>query len=185
VAGQGQLADQRRPAAEGHLAAHAVALRRDHAVAHPVRADYGRIQWPLSRVASDAWNLEYRFQPAGSRWLDLYANLWRTETDSDTYTAGGFPNFAQAIRRGTRTSPILRNTALANARNDRTGLTLSNRFALHSTLDLTVGGNWRTRSWVLVARTSVPPMAGACTRVLAAARRARAISTWNGVRSIS
>lgn len=37
--------------------------------------DYGRIQWPLSRVASDAWNLEYRFQPAGSRWLDLYANL--------------------------------------------------------------------------------------------------------------
>ncbi|MFY1079523.1 heme receptor, partial [Escherichia coli] len=56
--------------------------------------DYGRIQWPLSRVDSDAWNLEYRFQPAGSRWLDLYANLWRTETESDTYSAGGFPNFA-------------------------------------------------------------------------------------------
>jgi len=61
--------------------------------------DYGRIQWPLSRVASDAWNLEYRFQPAGSRWLDLYANLWRTETDSDTYTAGGFPNFAPGNER--------------------------------------------------------------------------------------
>lgn len=106
--------------------------------------DYGRIQWPLSRVDSDAWNLEYRFQPAGSRWLDLYANLWRTETDSDTYTAGGFPNFAPgnpAWNPGV--SPILRNTALANARNDRTGLTLSNRFALHSTLDLTVGGNWQ------------------------------------------
>lgn len=106
--------------------------------------DYGRIQWPLSRVASDAWNLEYRFQPAGSHWLDLYANLWRTETDSDTYTAGGFPNFAPgnpAWNPGV--SPILRNTALANARNDRTGLILSNRFALHSTLDLTVGGNWQ------------------------------------------
>ncbi|KRG51892.1 TonB-dependent receptor [Stenotrophomonas maltophilia] len=106
--------------------------------------DYGRIQWPLSRVASDAWNLEYRFQPAGSRWLDLYANLWRTETDSDTYTAGGFPNFAPGNPVwNPDASPILRNTALANARNDRTGLTLSNRFALHSTLDLTVGGNWQ------------------------------------------
>ncbi|MDV3435484.1 TonB-dependent receptor [Stenotrophomonas sp. C2852] len=106
--------------------------------------DYGRIQWPLSRVASDAWNLEYRFQPAGSRWLNLYANLWRTETDSDTYTAGGFPNFAPGNPAwNPDASPILRNTALANARNDRTGLTLSNRFALHSTLDLTVGGNWQ------------------------------------------
>lgn len=106
--------------------------------------DYGRIQWPLSRVASDAWNLEYRFQPAGSRWLDLYANLWRTETDSDTYTAGGFPNFAPGNPDwNAGASPILRNTALANASNDRTGLTLSNRFALHSTLDLTVGGNWQ------------------------------------------
>ncbi|WP_414492734.1 TonB-dependent receptor domain-containing protein [Stenotrophomonas maltophilia] len=106
--------------------------------------DYGRIQWPLSRVASDAWNLEYRFQPAGSRWLDLYANLWRTETDSDTYTAGGFPNFAVGNPAwNPDASPILRNTALANARNDRTGLILSNRFALHSTLDLTVGGNWQ------------------------------------------
>lgn len=109
--------------------------------------DYGRIQWPLSRVASDAWNLEYRFQPAGSRWLDLYANLWRTETDSDTYTAGGFPNFAPGNPAwNPDASPILRNTALANARNDRTGLTLSNRFALHSTLDLTVGGNWQYES---------------------------------------
>lgn len=106
--------------------------------------DYGRIQWPLSRVASDAWNLEYRFQPADSRWLDLHANLWRTETDSDTYTAGGFPNFAPGNPAwDPDASPILRNTALANARNDRTGLTLSNRFALQSTLDLTVGGNWQ------------------------------------------
>ncbi|OWQ62567.1 TonB-dependent receptor [Stenotrophomonas maltophilia] len=106
--------------------------------------DYGRIQWPLSRVDSDAWNLEYRFQPAGSRWLDLYANLWRTETESDTYSAGGFPNFAVGNPAwNPDASPILRNTALANARNDRTGLILSNRFALHSTLDLTVGGNWQ------------------------------------------
>ncbi|WP_369038932.1 TonB-dependent receptor [Stenotrophomonas maltophilia] len=106
--------------------------------------DYGRIQWPLSRVDADAWNLEYRWQPAGSRWLDLRANLWRTQTTSDTYTAGGFPNFASGNPDwDPARSPILRNTALANARNDRTGLTLSNRFALHSTLDLTVGGNWQ------------------------------------------
>lgn len=68
--------------------------------------DYGRIQWPLSRVASDAWNLEYRFQPAGSRWLDLYANLWRTETDGAPRQTAipippvGFPISHRAIRRG-------------------------------------------------------------------------------------
>jgi len=105
--------------------------------------EYGRIQWPLSRVDLDVWNLEYEWRPAGSRWLDLRANLWRTETVSDTYTAGGFPNFAGNPEWNPGASPLLRNTALANARNDRTGLTLSNRFALHSTLDLTVGGNWQ------------------------------------------
>ena len=129
---------------------------------------------------------EYRFQPAGSRWLDLYANLWRTETDSDTYTAGGFPNFAPGNPDwNAGASPILRNTALANASNDRTGLTLSNRFALHSTLDLTVGGNWQYEK--LGSRDPyfgpsdgwrMYPRAGR-------RRRARATSLWNGVRSTS
>lgn len=100
--------------------------------------DRAAIQWPLSRVEATAWNLEYRWQPADSRWIDLSANLWRTDTDSATYTAGGFPNYAQGPA-----DPILRNTALANASNARNGLTLSNTMRLADTLDLTLGGSFQ------------------------------------------
>ncbi|WP_411851128.1 TonB-dependent receptor domain-containing protein [Stenotrophomonas sp. LGBM10] len=102
----------------------------------------GAVQWPLSRVDAESWNLEYKYQPAGSRWLDVYANLWRTDTVSDTYSAGGFPNYAQGNPQWNPAwSPILKNTALANARSTRNGATLSNRFALADSLALTVGGN--------------------------------------------
>lgn len=100
--------------------------------------DRAAIQWPLSRVDAKAWNLEYRWQPADSRWIDLYANLWRTDTTSDTYTAGGFPNYAPGVA-----DPILRNTALANATNARNGITLSNTIHLADTLDLTLGGSFQ------------------------------------------
>jgi hemoglobin/transferrin/lactoferrin receptor protein len=99
-------------------------------------ANRAAIQWPLSRVDAQAWNLRYTWRPADSRWLDLDATLWRTDTTSDTYTAGGFPNYAQGPD-----NPLLRNTALANARNDRTGFTASNRFRLAEGLDLTLGGS--------------------------------------------
>lgn len=105
----------------------------------------GATQWPLSRVDAKAYSLEYEFKPEGSRWLDLYLNLWRTDTVSATYTAGGFPNYAngQSELPEEHLNPILRNTALANAINDRNGLTLSNRFALTDKLDLTVGGDFQ------------------------------------------
>lgn len=99
-------------------------------------ANRAAIQWPLSRVDAQAWNLRYTWHPADSRWLDLDATLWRTDTASATYTAGGFPNYAQGPD-----NPLLRNTALANARNDRTGLTASNRLRLADGLDLSVGGS--------------------------------------------
>lgn len=99
--------------------------------------DRGAIQWPLSRVDGDAWNLEYKWQPQDSRWIDLYANIWHTNTISDTYTAGGFPNYASS------SDPTIKNTALANATNSRNGITLSNRFRLLDSLDLTVGGNFQ------------------------------------------
>ncbi|TAA31315.1 TonB-dependent receptor [Pseudoxanthomonas winnipegensis] len=106
--------------------------------------DRAAIQWPLSRVDAQAWNLEYTWRPADSRWIDLYANLWRTSTESDTYTAGGFPNFANPYwQTGDGASPIIRNTALANASNARNGLTFSNKIALADTLDLTLGGSFQ------------------------------------------
>lgn len=104
--------------------------------------DRAAIQWPLSRVDSEAYNLEYKWQPEGSRWIDFYANLWRTDTVSDTYTAGGFPNYAQGDPIWGY-DPTIKNTALANATNTRNGFTLSNNIRFTDTLDLTIGGNFQ------------------------------------------
>ncbi|MGB7388408.1 MAG: TonB-dependent receptor, partial [Pseudomonas neustonica] len=98
--------------------------------------DKGAVQWPLSHVEAKAYNMEYQFDPE-SRWIDLYANLWTTRTESDTYSAGGFPNYA------TWTDPVLRNTAVANADQNRVGITLSNQMQLASSLDLTLGGSYQ------------------------------------------
>ncbi|KAF1005922.1 MAG: Ferric-pseudobactin 358 receptor [Luteibacter sp.] len=99
-------------------------------------SNLGAVQWPESKVDAKAYNLEYRWNP-DSPWLDLYANAWTTRTASHTYTAGGFPNYAPGP-----SDPILRNTALANAQNNRVGLTLSNRMHFGERVDFTVGGHW-------------------------------------------
>lgn len=98
--------------------------------------DKGAVQWPLSHVDAQAYNMEYQFNP-DNRWVDLYANLWTTRTESDTYSAGGFPNYA------TWADPVLRNTAVANADQNRVGITLSNQLQLASSLDLTLGGSYQ------------------------------------------
>lgn len=100
----------------------------------------GSVQWPLSRVDGQAYNLEYTFTPKDNRWIDLYANLWRTDTLSATYSAGGFPNYAEGAHRD---DVILRNTAISNATNTRNGITLSNKFGITDALDLTVGGEFQ------------------------------------------
>ncbi|MFT3763279.1 MAG: TonB-dependent receptor [Pseudoxanthomonas sp.] len=114
-------------------------------------ATYGVPQWPLSRVDAKAYNLEYKWQPEGSRWIDLYANAWYTDTVSDTYSSGGRPNdpspsfTLNAAGTGTRSvsSTVLRNTGLANATNTRGGITLSNDMLLADDLTLTVGGDFQ------------------------------------------
>lgn len=52
----------------------------------------GLPQWPLSEVQSKAYNLEYKLNPENNRWLNLKLNLWQTDTDSKTYSSGGFVN---------------------------------------------------------------------------------------------
>jgi len=98
--------------------------------------EFGVPQWPLSRVDMTAYNLKYRWV-ADHPWLDFHANLWRTDTVSDGYNSGGFPNYYS------RTDPIIRNTAVVNALNDRNGITLSNRIQFSDTLNLTIGGNFQ------------------------------------------
>ena len=97
----------------------------------------GFVQWPLSRVRIDALNLEYKYAPE-TTWLDMHANLWTTRADSNTYSSGGFPNIPRSRR-----DPILENTALTNTRNNRWGLTFSNKMALLPSLDLTMGGHYQ------------------------------------------
>ena len=100
--------------------------------------DFGYIQWPLSRVRIDALNLEYKYAPE-TRWVDVHANLWTTRANSNTYSnGGGFPNVPR-----TRTDPTLINTALTHARNNRWGMTFSNKMALLPSVDFTVGGHYQ------------------------------------------
>lgn len=114
-------------------------------------ATYGVPQWPLSRVDAKAYNLEYKWQPEGSRWIDFYANVWYTDTVSDTYSSGGRPNdpspyfTLNAAGTGTKSvnSTVLRNTGVANATNTRDGITVSNNILLADDLTLTVGGDFQ------------------------------------------
>ena len=100
-------------------------------------ATYGVPQWPLSHVQSKVYNLEYNLKPEDNPWVDFYSNLWATNTRSDTYSSGGVPNAS------TIDDPVYRNTALANAQHDRTGLIASNKFKLLDSLDLTLGGSYQ------------------------------------------
>lgn len=100
----------------------------------------GTIQWPLSQVDTQAYTLEYSYEPEDNRWVDFHANLWRTDTLSDTYSAGGFPNFTSYFNNG---DPILRNTAVANATNTRDGFTVSNRMELNDALSMTLLGRFQ------------------------------------------
>ena len=104
-----------------------------------VRSDQklGDIQWPLSRTRIDALNLEYKYAPE-TPWLDAHANLWTTRARSNTYTNGGYPNVPR-----TETDTTLINTALQNSRNNRWGVTFSNKMALLPSVDLTVGGHYQ------------------------------------------
>ena len=95
------------------------------------------VQWPLSRTRNQALNLEYKYAPE-TPWLDLHANLWMTRGNSDTYSAGGYPNVPTS-----RDDPTLINTAVANARGNRFGITASNKIELLPSLDITIGGHYQ------------------------------------------
>lgn len=100
---------------------------------------FGNVQWPLSKVHAQAYNAEYKWQP-GSRWIDFRATAWATDTVSDTYSSGGFPNAAADPRFGG--DPTIVNTAISNSNNDRYGFTASNQFNLSSKLSFLLEGNW-------------------------------------------
>lgn len=110
-------------------------------------AEDGVPQWPLSTMNTQAYNLEYKYQPQDNRWVDFYSNVWMTDTDSATYSAGGFPNDPyQRPWWGQDPSEVdtrLRNTSVRHATETRKGVTLSNTLTLADNLDLTLGGRFQ------------------------------------------
>lgn len=53
-------------------------------------------QWPLSNVKSDSYTANYRWSPDNPLW-DVKANLWYTDTDSETYNSSVFHTPRQQI----------------------------------------------------------------------------------------
>src|SRR3546814_13637579 len=71
---------------------------------------------------------------------ELRISDWSSDvcsSDLDTYSAGGFPNSASVE------DPIIINSAVSNADNDRYGFTASNRFSPPSALDFLLEGSWQ------------------------------------------
>ncbi len=103
-------------------------------------------QWPLSNVDAKAYNLQYTFKPEDNRWVDLHASIWRTDTDSNTYSRGGYPNDADYIYNSNTDTgsgdPMILNSAITHAKNTRNGINISNKINLSSTLDLTLGSKF-------------------------------------------
>lgn len=92
-------------------------------------------QWPLSIVESKAYSLDYKYNPENNRWVDFVASLWQTDTQSNTYTRGGWPT---AVLPETE---IIANTAVAHSDNTRKGMNLSNKIKLLDNLDLSLSAS--------------------------------------------
>lgn len=100
-----------------------------------VTPETGVPQWPLSVVDSKAYSLDYKYNPEDNRWVDFAASLWQTDTESNTYTRGGWPTFVLPE------TNIIANTAVAHSDNTRKGVNLSNKINLLNNLDLSLGAS--------------------------------------------
>ncbi|MFW1953131.1 TonB-dependent receptor domain-containing protein [Acinetobacter beijerinckii] len=98
--------------------------------------EIGVPQWPLSDIRSKAYSLEYKFKPEMNQWVDFYANIWQTDTESQTYTRGGWPTTIDF-----RDNRII-NTAISHSDNRRQGINISNKALLTDQLNLTLGGSF-------------------------------------------
>ncbi|MFU8926270.1 TonB-dependent receptor [Acinetobacter puyangensis] len=114
-------------------------------------------QWPLSEVDTKAYSLDYKYNPEDNRWINFNLNLYQTDTESNTYTSGGFISFVypmdaiytanrdrdgDGIRdRNANVNGTIYNTAFSNAKNTRKGASLSNKFGLTHNLNLTLGAD--------------------------------------------
>lgn len=115
-------------------------------------------QWPEGESKQKAYNLDYTWKPESNPWVDLQAKLWKTETDSTDFTGRGVLNgLVEIIRYQTY---VTAQTNKLDVQNDRTGFSLSNKFQLHDTLSLLVGGNYQYETLMASGRWSGNARAG-------------------------
>lgn len=122
-----------------------------------IRYEDGAIQqWPTSKINQRAYNAEYRWKPEDNPWIDAKIQVWKTTTNSNTYTGDGFVfdlatqdwnwNFCRNVNLGNtevcdRDNEFhpYKNNALAHARDNRWGVTASNTMEIMDNLKFTAG----------------------------------------------
>lgn len=109
-------------------------------------------QWPEAKSRQKGYNLDYVWKPENSRLVDLQAKLWRTETNSDDFTGRGVLNGVIPIIPEQRYVTAQSNKL--DIQNDRTGFSISNKFQIHETLSLLIGGNYQSEKLDVDARWS-------------------------------
>lgn len=115
-------------------------------------------QWPEGESKQKAYNLDYAWKPEENPWVDLQAKLWKTETDSTDFTGRGVLNGLVEVVRYQEYVTAMSNKL--NIQNDRTGFSISNKFQLHDTLNLLVGGNFQYETLTANGRWSGNARAG-------------------------
>ncbi|MFL9709722.1 TonB-dependent receptor plug domain-containing protein [Methylobacillus sp. Pita1] len=107
-------------------------------------------QWPEGESKQKAYNLDYAWKPEDNRFVDLQAKLWKTETNSDDFSGRGVLNGLVEIVPDSEYISAQSNRL--DVQNDRTGFSISNKFQLHDTLSLLVGGNYQYETLDVNAR---------------------------------
>lgn len=124
-------------------------------------ADGGIQQWPIGKINQRAYSAQYKWDPDDNPWINTNINLWKTTTNSNTYTGSGYvfdldlsnPNFDSGWYYCTLYSPgncpktdkddvtanYYVNNALSHARDHRWGITADNTMEILDNLKFTAG----------------------------------------------
>lgn len=118
--------------------------------------DAGMLQWPESKIKQKAYSIRYKWNPEDNRWIDTDINLWKTTTNSHTYTTGASifgrdsydwqwdwcmkanQNDESKCVRDDKFHPYV-NQGIAHAKNTRWGVTASNTMQVMDNLKFTAG----------------------------------------------
>ncbi|GAA5097038.1 TonB-dependent receptor domain-containing protein [Wohlfahrtiimonas larvae] len=119
-------------------------------------SDGGIQQWPIGKINQRAYSAQYKWNPEDNPWIDTNINLWKTITNSRTYTGAGYVfdlettdwmwDWCRGQNGGDVStcdrddkSHIYKNTSLAHAKDNRWGITANNTMIFWDNLKFTAG----------------------------------------------